>query len=211
MQILAHRGFWTKSEEKNTYEAFQRSFLSGFGVETDIRDYKGELVISHDIASDECMLVTDFFELYNRIDSSLPLALNIKSDGLQNALQSLIKKHQIRNFFLFDMSIPDLLVSLRCGLPVFTRESEFEKELPFYTQSLGVWIDEFENHWIDEKTIQKHIQNDKIVCIVSPELHQRSYLSEWEEYRKIQKSASEKIMICTDFPEKARLYFNEEN
>jgi nucleoside-diphosphate-sugar epimerase len=49
MNIISHRGFWLKDEEKNTIQAFERSFEFGFGTETDIRDYKGELVISYDM------------------------------------------------------------------------------------------------------------------------------------------------------------------
>ena len=47
MKILAHRGFWADEEEKNTLSAFGKAFDSGFGIETDIRDRNGELVISH--------------------------------------------------------------------------------------------------------------------------------------------------------------------
>jgi len=211
MKILAHRGYWKIQEEKNSFVAFHRAFSNGFGVETDIRDYNGELVISHDMANEKCLLVSEFFELYNRIDTSLPLALNIKADGLQRPLKSLIERYKINHYFLFDMSIPDLLVCIRQGFPVFTRESEFEKELPFYAQSLGVWADEFDKHWIDEEVIQKHVRNDKSICIVSPELHRRNYHIEWEEYRKIQKKIPDQIMICTDFPQKAFEYFNEKN
>ena len=41
MLLLAHRGFWQKNFEKNTFEAFQRSFEISCGLETDIRDIGG--------------------------------------------------------------------------------------------------------------------------------------------------------------------------
>ena len=60
MEILSHRGYWKNEGEKNTKIAFERSFQLGFGTETDIRDYKGELVISHDIADSSCMKLEAF-------------------------------------------------------------------------------------------------------------------------------------------------------
>lgn len=49
IKILAHRGFWKEETEKNTKIAFERAFNSGFGIETDLRDIKGEIVISHNM------------------------------------------------------------------------------------------------------------------------------------------------------------------
>ena len=51
MEILSHRGYWQCPEEKNQEVAFSRSFDLGFGCETDLRDYGGEIVISHDMAT----------------------------------------------------------------------------------------------------------------------------------------------------------------
>ena len=66
MQIISHRGYWEKAAEKNSTVAFQRSFQLGFGAETDVRDFNGELVISHDIASAGNLSLQAFFELFNR-------------------------------------------------------------------------------------------------------------------------------------------------
>ena len=92
MKILSHRGYWKSDNEKNTRIAFERSFLLGFGTETDIRDLNGELVISHDPPVSERNYVTaiDFFKLYKSLGDGLQLALNIKSDGLQEKLMKLI-------------------------------------------------------------------------------------------------------------------------
>ena len=98
MQILSHRGYWKSEKEKNTHGAFERSFSMGFGTETDIRDYKGELVISHDIADEKSVKLEDFFRIYNDFNKSLPLALNIKADGLQLKLKSLLVEYDIENY-----------------------------------------------------------------------------------------------------------------
>ena len=47
MKILSHRGYWKEEKEKNTIDAVRKAFDHGFGIESDIRDLDGKLVISH--------------------------------------------------------------------------------------------------------------------------------------------------------------------
>lgn len=210
MKILSHRGYWKKEIEKNQIIAFERSFSFGFGTETDIRDFNGELVISHDIADEKCISVEDFFKIYNKYDNTLPLALNIKSDGLQVKLKELLTEYNITKYFVFDMSVPDGLQYLKQDIKAFTRESEYEEKPSFYSESTGIWLDEFKNHWIDEKVLEKHIINKKEICIVSPDLHKRDYDKEWQDYKNIENKLNiNTIMLCTDYPEIAKKYFSK--
>ncbi len=210
MIILSHRGYWNDVFEKNTAKAFERSFSLGFGTETDIRDYKGELVISHDIASENAIRLIDFFEIYKDHGNKLQLALNIKADGLQAKLNELIEKYKISNYFVFDMSVPDGLNYLLHKMNCFTRQSEYEREPSFYNNANGIWLDEFNEHWINKGIILKHIKFNKNICIVSPELHKREYKYEWQHYKEIEKEVGgNKIMLCTDRPEEAREFFHE--
>lgn len=210
MIILSHRGYWKDNTEKNSPVAFERSFSMGFGTETDIRDFDGELVISHDIASNECISVEEFFKIYNKYDNSLPLALNIKADGLQHKLKCLLDKYNIVNYFVFDMSVPDGLQYIKNSFVTYTRESEYEQDPSFYSDASGVWLDEFKRHWIDKSIIEKHIELNKYVCIVSPDLHKRDHRKEWLDYKMIEKDLGiTNLMICTDFPEKAKVFFYE--
>ena len=209
MLIISHRGFWKTPDEKNTEAAFRRSFELGFGTETDIRDYKGELVISHDIADEGCMLFEEFLRVYKEVGDDLLLALNIKADGLQKELGSLLDKYEVSRYFVFDMSVPDGLLYLQDGMKVFTRQSEYEPNPSFYKNAGGVWIDQLDGNWITEDVIKRHIDKEKKVCIVSPELHKREYQAEWDVYRNIDNVLkSENIIICTDYPEKAKEVFN---
>jgi hypothetical protein len=208
MIILSHRGYWKEISEKNQIKAFERSFKLNFGTETDIRDYKGNLVISHDIANENCITVEDFLSVYNKYDNGLPLALNIKADGLQAKLKSLLDDYGVTNYFVFDMSVPDGLRYLKQNIKTFTRQSEYETEPSFYDESGGVWLDEFNVHWIDIDTIKEHIMNNKQICIVSPDLHKREYKKEWQHYRQLEKELGvNNLMICTDYPEIAREFF----
>ena len=214
MQIISHRGFWRDSAEKNKINAFERSFNLGFGTETDIRDFNGELVISHDIPNSsiqELLYVDDFFKLYKSTGNNLPLALNIKSDGLQEMLQNLIIKYDISNYFVFDMSIPDTLGYMKRDINYFSRQSEFEIMPSLYKECKGVWLDEFTNHWITPEIIKNHLEINKLVCIVSPELHGRNNIQEWLNYKNfITNQFSDNLILCTDNPEDAKKYFYED-
>ena len=210
MIILSHRGYWKEVSEKNLAISFERSFSLGFGTETDIRDFKGELVISHDIADEKCMSVKYMFEIYNKYDNTLSLALNIKADGLQIKLKELLEAYKITNYFVFDMSVPDGLQYLKQNIKSFTRESEYETVPSFYDEAYGVWLDEFQGHWINKEVIKTHIENNKQICIVSPDLHKREYKKEWQHYKQIEKELGiNNLMICTDYPKKAKEFFNE--
>ena len=210
MKILAHRGFWSKEIEQNTLKSFEMSLQNDFGVEMDLRDMLEDIVISHDIPNKSSLFLNDFFMLYRNFSNQVPLALNIKADGLQDLLESFLKKHNIKNYFVFDMSVPDALIYLKLGFNVFTRQSEYEQQPSFYEQACGVWMDEFNDHWINESVIRRHLDNDKKICIVSPELHKREFEKEWTEYKKISDRLDNRdnLMICTDYPLKAKEFFD---
>ena len=54
--------------------------------------------------------------------------------------------------------------------------------------------------------IYKLLNQGKKVCIVSPDLHKREYKSVWEKYKNVKG-----IMLCTDYPKEAEVYFNGKN
>ena len=209
MIILSHRGYWKDISEKNTKSAFERSFELGFGTETDIRDHQGELVISHDMANADSIPAEEFFKIYQSIDKPLPLALNIKAAGLQHSLKRLLCKYEVENYFVFDMAVPDGLFYLSQNLRTYTRHSEFESTPAYYEMAQGVWLDEFLSHWITDQIIERHLEAGKSICIVSPELHKRAFEAEWSHYRTLeQRIGRDRVMLCTDFPEKAKDFFN---
>jgi hypothetical protein len=203
MKIIAHRGYWNQIAEKNTEVAFKHALDCGVGIETDLRDYCGQLVISHDIAKGSEMLFDDFLALLKT--SSLPLALNIKADGLAThiALQN------ISNWFAFDMSIPEMIQYHKKGLPVYTRVSEYEKPAVLYDQALGIWVDAFESIWYDISLIERFLSDGKRVCLVSPELHGRDAMVLWELLRTSSIIHQPNLMLCTDYVQHALSFFGE--
>ena len=215
MQIISHRGLWKANDEKNKLSALKRSFDFGFGTETDIRDLNGELIISHDmpnINTKDLVKLEDFFKAYKNIDNELLLALNIKSDELQEDIDLLLKKHNIKNYFLFDMSIPDSIKYLNKGLNVFFRQSEYENEVPLYNKIKGIWLDCFNSIWYDKELIERHLMNGKKLCLVSEELHNRPHRNLWELIKYWKLNRSNNVILCTDYPELANEFFeNEKN
>ena len=207
MEIISHRGYWNEVQEKNTKPAFIRSFEKGYGTETDLRDFNGEIVISHDIPNDNAILLSDFFKIYKSSGKSEKLALNIKSDGLQKKLFSELINYQITNYFVFDMSIPDTIGYINDNINFFSRQSEHELNPVFYDKCKGVWLDAFEGIWYESKLILDHLENNKQVALVSPELHKRDTNDLWKMLKSNNIHLEKNLILCTDRPEEAFNYF----
>ncbi len=208
MHILSHRGFWVRADEKNTVAAFERSVKAGFGTETDFRDCLGRLVVAHDLPDASALDADAFFACFAARNAELPLALNVKADGLQDLMLSAVQRHALTNYFLFDMSVADALVSLRRGLRVFTRESDVERLPPFYERAAGVWLDAFaDESVINRSAIERHLAAGKQVCIVSSELHRRDPADLWGRLREAGVHQHADVMLCTDRPSEAQSFF----
>lgn len=209
MKILAHRGFWNNNSEKNSLFALHRALESGYGFESDLRDYHGKLVISHNIADAESQPASEVFQLLREYQDQFCFAINIKADGLKETLLEQLNTYQITNYFAFDMSVPQMVEYAELGLKYFTRLSEIEAEPVLYETAIGVWVDGFwGNDWISEAILNHHIHNGKKVCIVSPELHGRKYLNFWYKIKTLQIDFRQ-ILLCTDHPAKAKEIFNQ--
>jgi hypothetical protein len=215
MHILAHRGFCTAPEEKNSRAALERAFAEGFGVETDIRDQNGTLVISHDPPSGRCIAFQDLLALYRRHGAPGPMALNVKADGLQNLFTAALAKEGVPGdaYFFFDMSIPDALGYARQNLPIYARESEIEPTPHLLDRAQGIVLDCFHSDWITPAKILQHLRAGRSVMLISPELHGRNPVQAWTAWReltesRIERPADTRLMLCTDRPREAREVFD---
>lgn len=202
IKILAHRGYWKSKDEQNTKIAFQRAFDCGFGVETDLRDVKGEIVISHNMPKGDEMTFVELLQILDGRD--LTLALNIKADGLADEIKRLLDKYSCTNYFTFDMSIPEMVYQNKLKLNVFCPYSDIVKTPVMFDEAEGVWLDCFNSDWFYKEDIENLLNKNKKVAVVSPDLHKRDYKSIWQRYKDIKN-----IMICTDYPMEALRYFNE--
>lgn len=208
MNILAHRGYWEDAKEQNCRQAFERAFLYGYGVETDLRDSCGKLVISHNIAEETDMTCSEFLEVYQEYGKGLPLALNIKADGIQNLLAEQLKKYKVENYFVFDMSIPEMVVYERKKMRFFTRQSDIEQKRVLYEAADGVWLDTFYSEWDIIESAESILSDGKKAVIVSPELHGRPKFPMWDTLKQLQKE--DNLYICTDCPQEASEQFGKE-
>ncbi|MHA6679793.1 PI-PLC domain-containing protein [Enterobacter cloacae] len=212
MQILAHRGYWLKPEEKNSTEAILRAFQNGFGIETDIRDHQGELVICHDIPRREGYLtLASVLDDYVSARSTGVLAMNIKADGLCQEIQRQLKSRNISRYFCFDMSVPDTLPYLRSGVTVAARLSEYEAEGKLSRAAPALWVDGFHENYDVADHLEAWLNSGKSVCLVSPELHGRESASLWEPLMALPGSVVHHpgLMLCTDYPLQAQRIFNQ--
>jgi hypothetical protein len=208
MNIVAHRGCWQRPVEKNTRAAFEAALAAGFGIETDLRDASGAVVISHDLPRGGEMSFDQFLDLCAAHPRARPLALNIKADGLQAAVVQGLARYGTLDAFVFDMAVPDALLYLKTPCTTYTRCSEYEDPPPFLERASGVWLDAFHGEWYDLDCIGQWLSQDKAVCVVSPELHGRSHDTLWQRLRAQHWHRHPRLSLCTDHPFDAQENFN---
>ena len=198
MKILAHRGFWRNEEEQNTIVAFERAIKNGFGIETDIRDFNGDIYILHDVSIEVPQMRLE--ELLEMLDDETFLALNVKSCGLHFRLKKLLSRYNVPNYFLFDHAIPDLKVQVEAGLKCYQRFSKYEPYIDILSCP-GVWFDDLWNN-LNFSLLKDLPKTCQKFAIVSPELHgsevDQNFL---ENLRLIEEDYEVELIICTDKPD----------
>ncbi len=210
MKMLCHRGLWLSPGEKNSPQALQAAIARGFGLETDVRDCDGDLMISHDAPRRATADGLEAFLQFYAAQAARPLlALNIKSDGLQASLAQALARHQIRNYFVFDMSVPDTLAYRRAGMPFAVRLSEYEPANALLDDAAFVWLDAFDGEWYSTELIEQLLRRGKQVAVVSPELHRRPHQALWSQLKSLEMSPQ--LHLCTDFFDEALEVFHVES
>ena len=143
-----------------------------YGLEIDLRSIGSRLILQHDPYVDG-----EAFEAWLRGFEHGTLILNVKEEGLEARLLSLMYQQRIENFFLLDQSFPFLVKTARGGeRRCAVRVSEYES---FHTaMSLAglvgwVWIDCFERFPLDRSQLIELQQTGFQTCLVSPELQGR--------------------------------------
>jgi len=192
-KVFAHRGLWKESSEKNSLPSFKRAIDHGFSIETDIRDGLNGIVVSHDAFNTHADIQ---FSHVTSFESSF--ALNLKSDGIGLELEKHIDWIQRTSSFVFDGSIPEMLMYRRRGIPLALRLSEYESELSWLPEY--IWLDSFhQDWWLEDAFVLNEIIETPTI-IVSPEIHNRSPYHVWDKIGQLMNSGYENISICTDKP-----------
>ena len=160
MNIISHR--------RNTIEELDAT-PAKYGIELDLRSYGSQLVVNHEPFADG-PLFSDWLRHYKHGT----LILNVKEEGLEDAVLALMREHGIENFFFLDQSFPFLVKTARQGEPrCAVRVSEFESietALEIAPLIKWVWVDCFTKFPLSGAQC-KALQNAGLqLCLVSPEL-----------------------------------------
>lgn len=210
MKLLCHRGAWFGQEEQNSMASFLRAFQQGHGIETDIRDCDGTLVIAHDMPLQHQVLKLDeVLKCYVESGSQVMLALNLKADGLCEPLKQSLDQYNVSQYFVFDMSVPDTLSYVGKDMPVAVRMSEYEDGGWLLDRTDVVWLDAFKDEWYDQDFVVSLLELGKRVCVVSPELHKRPWLPLWGELKEVPIDLSKRLYLCTDLVSEALEVFKD--
>ena len=85
-----------------------------YGIEFDVRDSNGELLITHDPFT-----IGPIFEEYIRHFRHRFMIINVKSEGIEFRIIQLLEKYNITNYFFLDCSFPMIWKLSNLSLDVF--------------------------------------------------------------------------------------------
>jgi len=163
MEIIAHR--------RNTL-AQLRETPPEYGVEIDLRSQGSRLILHHDP-----FVEGEDFEAWLSEYRHGTLILNVKEEGLEDALLAMMAAAGIENFFFLDQSFPFLIRTARRGEPrCAVRVSEFESidtALTLKGLVRWAWVDCFTRLPLTTASAQALAQAGLDLCLVSPELQGR--------------------------------------
>ena len=148
-----------------------------YGVEVDIRSEGKRLIIHHDP-----LVGGESFDEWINAYRHGTLILNVKEEGLEKQLISIMKSKGITDFFFLDQSFPFLVKwasagERRCAVRVSEFES-IETALTLSGKIDWVWVDCFTHFSLSEKDVQELKVAGFKLCLVSPELQGRDAIIE---------------------------------
>jgi len=168
-----------------------------YGVELDLRPDGEGIIIHHDP-----FIKGEDFEEWLKFYKHSFIILNTKAEGMEDRLLALMEKHQIKDYFFLDLTLPYLIKYMKKGITqIAVRFSEFEP-LEFVMKFAGkvewVWVDCFTELPLNQDNytiLKKHFK----LCLVSPEL-QGFDVSRIDEFKnKLQDMPVD--AVCTKRPD----------
>ena len=166
-----------------------------FGAEIDLRSNNKDVYLHHDPFKKG-----ELFSNWIKYFKHKLLVLNVKEEGLEEKIVSILKKNNIKNFFFHDQTFSSLLKNMN-KTKVSIRYSEFEdlKKIDKLFDSIKwVWIDNFNEIKIDRK-FYSFLKKKKVkICIVSPELVKKSRSKEIKKIKSYLKKNKYIVdAVCT--------------
>jgi len=153
------------------------------GIEFDIRDSNGHIIVQHDPFLDG-QLLTDFVKY---CPSDKFYIVNVKSEGIEQDAINILESHNISTFFLLDCSIPSIIKLKNKGeRRTCVRFSEYESLDTIQLMKdvvTWVWIDVFTKMPLN-KDIYTILKSYNLkLCLVSPELqNQPEKITHYKQY-----------------------------
>ncbi len=172
-----------------------------YGVEIDIRSYGQKLILHHDPFVEG----ESFVEWLNFYRHGT-LILNVKEEGLESQLISLMASRGIEDYFFLDQSFPFLVKWSKAGESrCSARVSEFESidtALTLAGKVNWVWVDCFTKFPLTEEDAKLLKNANFKLCLVSPELQGRKADTEIPALASLLKSRNiEPDAVCTKRPD----------
>tara|TARA_B100001540_G_C15773321_1_gene627442 strand:- start:446 stop:1048 length:603 start_codon:yes stop_codon:yes gene_type:complete len=145
---------------------------SNFGIEIDLSIYKNKIVIKHDPFGKG-----EAFEKFIHYFNHRFIILNVKCEGLEKKIISILKKKNIKNFFFLDSSFPFIFKLSKFLTKKFAiRISDYESINTAFLMKNKIkwlWVDCFQQYKLTIPQIKKLKYYKFKICLVSPELHKR--------------------------------------
>lgn len=148
--------------------------ISGnYGIEFDVRDSQGRMIITHDPFTDGIDL-----DVFLKYVGNRPCIVNIKSAGIEPYVLEELNKAGITDFFFLDCSFPMIIKLSNMGCKnIAVRFSEYEGIDTIFAlegRVQWVWVDSFFTLTMTKEIAEKLHESGFKLCLVSPELQGRA-------------------------------------
>lgn len=165
-----------------------------YGIELDLRDYNGDVIVQHDPYKDGVTFKEYIKEVNNR-----DMILNIKCERIENKIIEILYENNYKgNYLLLDCSFPMInLLSNNGNKNIALRFSEFEgldTLINMKDRVEWVWIDVFTKIPLTFDIYTKIKNLGYKICLVSPELQGREY--DIDNYAKVIKNLKIDAICC---------------
>tara|TARA_Y100001933_G_scaffold80608_1_gene81829 strand:- start:3128 stop:3712 length:585 start_codon:yes stop_codon:yes gene_type:complete len=191
VEIILHRRN-TLYDLKNTSKEF--------GIEIDIRSYKGQLILHHDP-----FIKGEYFSEWIKYYKHGTLILNVKEEGLENKILDILSINKINSFFFLDQSFPFIIKTLRNGEDrIALRVSEFESietALNLKNKTQWIWVDMFSRFPLSKYEYKKLKEAKFKLCLVSPELQKLNHIKINKLKSYLEEENISLDAVCTKIPE----------
>ena len=172
-----------------------------FGIEIDLRDdhKSGKLILAHDPFFDG-----EYFEDYLQEYKNGTLILNIKSERIEIECLKLIEKYNIKNYFFLDSSFPMIYLLNKdfknnnnaCRFSEYETIDNFLDNKNMFST---LWVDCFTKFPLNKENYEYIKNENKKICIVSPELQKQPEKIEIYRSYIMQNNIVPDMICCKDY------------